>query len=88
MKLDLPKFEGSLNPDVYIKCIQSLKRSFKIKEHSDEKAFKMVVVNSRSMPMFGMKILKGNERRREDHGLELGPNSRNSDTVLTRQLQV
>ena len=44
MKIDPPKVEGNLNPDLFIKWMEALERFFEIKGYSDEKAFKVVVL--------------------------------------------
>jgi len=44
MKLDPSEFEGSLDPNLFIEWIQALEQFFEIKEYSDEKAFKVVVL--------------------------------------------
>ena len=44
MKIDPLEFEGNLNPDLLIEWLQAVERFFKIKEYSDEKAFKVAVV--------------------------------------------
>jgi len=44
MKIDPPKFDGSLDPDLNIEWIQALERFFEIKGYYDEKAFKVVVL--------------------------------------------
>ena len=44
IKFDPPEFEGNLNPNLFIEWIQALERFFEVKEYSDEKAFKVVVL--------------------------------------------
>jgi len=44
MKFDPPEFEGNLNPDLFIEWMQALERFFEIKEYSEEKVFKVVVL--------------------------------------------
>jgi len=43
MKIDPLKFEGNLNPNLFVEWMQALERFFEIKEYSDDKAFKVVV---------------------------------------------
>jgi len=43
MKFDSHEFRGNLNPYLYLKRVQSLERFFKIKEYSQEKAFKLTI---------------------------------------------
>jgi len=61
MKFNPLEFEGNLNPDLYTEWVQSLEKFFEIKEHYEEKAFNIVVLNSRSMPLFAMKTPRGKE---------------------------
>jgi len=44
MKFDPSEFEGNLNPDLFMEWIQALERFFEVREYSDEKAFKVVVL--------------------------------------------
>jgi len=57
-KFGHPKFEGSLNLDLYLEWIQSLERFFEIKQYYKEKAFKVVVLKLKSMLLFGMKNIQ------------------------------
>jgi len=44
MQFDPSEFEGNLNPEVFLEWKLSIKRFFEIKEYTDEKAFKVVVL--------------------------------------------
>jgi len=44
IKFDPPEFEGNLNSNLFIEWLQALERFFEIKEHSDEKAFKVIAL--------------------------------------------
>jgi len=44
MRFDPAKFKGTLNADHYLEWLQTLERFFDIKEYSDDKAFKIVVL--------------------------------------------
>ena len=44
VKFDHPKFEGNLNPDLFIELIQALERFFEVKEYFDENAFKVAIL--------------------------------------------
>jgi len=44
MKIDPPEFEGNLNPDLFIEWMQASEMFFEIKEYSNEKAFKITVL--------------------------------------------
>ena len=44
MKINSLEFKGNLNPNLFIKWIQTLEQFFEIKEYSDEKALKVVVL--------------------------------------------
>ena len=74
LKFDPPEFEGNLNPEVFLEWMQSIERFFEIKGYLDDKAFK-VALNSKSMPLYGMRTLRDNEAemasRRSKHGLSL-----------------
>jgi len=51
-KFDAPNFHESLNPNSYLKWVQSIERFFHVKEYSDEKLFKMVVHKLESYAFF------------------------------------
>ena len=42
-KFDAPNFDGSTNPNSYLKRVQSIERFFHVKEYCDEKAFKAAI---------------------------------------------
>ena len=58
MRIDPPEFEGSLSPYLFIEWIQALERFFEIKEYSNEKAFKVVVLKLRSYASLWYENLK------------------------------
>jgi len=64
MRIDLPEFEGNLNPDLFIEWIQAIERFFEIKEFSDEKAFKVAVLKLKSYASLWYENLK-KQRSRE-----------------------
>jgi len=47
MKIDPSEFEGNLNPDLFIEWMKALELFFEIKEYSNEKCFKVVVLKLR-----------------------------------------
>jgi len=74
MKLDPSEFEGSLDPNLFIEWIQALEQFFEIKEYSDEKAFKVVVLKlKKCASLWYENVGQGKARP----GSELGPNLRN-----------
>jgi len=74
MKIDLLDFEGSLNLDLYIKWIQALERYLEIKQYSDEKTFKMVVLKLKKYAFLWYENTKGKKLRKEGLGSELDLN--------------
>ena len=74
MKIDLLDFEGSLNLDLYIKWIQALERYLEIKQYSDEKTFKMVVLKLKKYAFLRYENTKGKKLRKEGLGSELDLN--------------
>ncbi|XP_057248314.1 uncharacterized protein LOC130590267 [Beta vulgaris subsp. vulgaris] len=43
IKLEVPEFDGNLNPDVYLEWVSRCERIFELKEYDDVKAFKVAV---------------------------------------------
>jgi len=64
MKIDPLEFEGNLNPDLLIEWLQAVERFFKIKEYSDEKPFKVVVLKLKKYASLWYENLK-KQRTRE-----------------------
>jgi len=44
MKFNPPEFEFSLNSDMYLEWIQTLKKFLEVKGYSDEKSFKVAIL--------------------------------------------
>ena len=58
MKIDPAKFEGNLNPNLFIEWIQALERFFEIKEYYDEKAFKVTVLKLKNYSSLGHESIR------------------------------
>ena len=73
MNFDPPKFEGTLNPDVYLKWIQTLERFFEVKVILMKIPLKWLFLNLKSTRLFGMRIPKRKEPKKGSHRSQLGP---------------
>jgi len=78
MKINPPEFEGILNPDLYIKWIQAFERFFKITEHSNKKAFKVVVLKLKKCASLSYENTKRQRAKEGRPQIKPGPNIRSS----------
>ena len=76
LKFEPLEFKGNLNPEVFLEWIQSIERIFEIKEYSDEKSFKVSILNlKKSTPPSSMKTSRNKEQEKAKPGSKHGPNS-------------
>ena len=74
IKFDPPEFEGSLNPNLYLKWVQSLERLFEIQECSEEKVFMLVVLKLQEYTSFGLKTSYNKGTKKASLGSDIGTN--------------
>jgi len=52
-KVDLPEFEGQLDPDLFLDWLRTVERVFDYKDVVEEKKVKLVALKLRNTPPFG-----------------------------------
>jgi len=52
-KIEIPKFEGQLNPDAFLDWLNTVERVFEFKEIPEKKNVKIVALKLRSFALFG-----------------------------------
>ena len=76
MKFDPPEFEGNLNPAIFLEGNQFIERFFEIKEYTDEKAFKVVVLKLKRYASLWYENIKRQRAREGKASSQLGLSSR------------
>jgi len=71
-RVDIPEFEGKLDPDEFLECLHIVERIFKYKHVPEDDKVKLVALRLRNMLHYGglMFVTKGleNESQRFRHG--------------------
>ena len=74
-KFNAMNFDGSLNPNSYLKWVQSIERFFHVKDYSMKRPSKQLSISLKAMLSFGMRVLQSKELRmisvKLEHGLSL-----------------
>jgi len=71
-KVEIPEFEGELNPDEFLEWLQTVERIFEYKQIPEDRKVKLVALRLRNMPPYGgqtsMLRRLGRERAKSRHG--------------------